>query len=264
MPRSLLAVGPSAPAVKKLLASDTTLQVGTAVDGESAIRVLTDHVIDRYGAARQPTPVDVLLVDVSTPGVDPTDLAAELRSMPQPPHVVLLIDDDDPAAMGIGDRGIEYLFLPLRPAALTELVARLIPASPRQAVEMAPEDTETIPVERCGQTILVPRATIRYIEANGDYARLHCTDGQSHLVRVPLTTIEERWGEAGFLRIHRSYVVNTAYVTGVRVGDHPSIRIGNGPTQVELTISRRFRSTVGDRFARNPRAAWTKRSTPVG
>ena len=50
---------------------------------------------------------------------------------------------------------------------------------------------------------------VRYVEAHGDYARLHTAES-SHLVRVPLTTLEERWANAGFVRIHRSTLVALA------------------------------------------------------
>ena len=43
------------------------------------------------------------------------------------------------------------------------------------------------------------------MEAQGDYARLHTADG-SHLVRVSLATLADRWADAGFVRIHRSAV----------------------------------------------------------
>ena len=57
----------------------------------------------------------------------------------------------------------------------------------------------------------VQRSQILYAQAQGDYARLH-TATASHLVRVSLNALEERWGEHGFVRIHRSTLVSTTHI----------------------------------------------------
>ena len=58
-----------------------------------------------------------------------------------------------------------------------------------------------IPVELGGVPTLVPRSSVQWVEADGDYARLHTATG-SHLVRIPISTLESRWADAGFLRVH--------------------------------------------------------------
>jgi DNA-binding LytR/AlgR family response regulator len=116
------------------------------------------------------------------------------------------------------------------------------------------EADEVIPVELAGRTTMLPRSAVRWVEAQGDYARLHTADA-SHLVRVPLSVLAERWAEAGFVRIHRSYLVAlplirelrltaTGYV--VRIGDH------------ELPVSRRHTRELKDRLVRAAKAAWTR------
>jgi DNA-binding LytR/AlgR family response regulator len=116
------------------------------------------------------------------------------------------------------------------------------------------EADEVIPVELAGRTTMLPRSAVRWVEAQGDYARLHTADG-SHLVRVPLSVLAERWAEAGFVRIHRSYLVAlplirelrltaTGYV--VRIGEH------------ELPVSRRHTRELKDRLVRAAKAAWTR------
>ena len=82
-------------------------------------------------------------------------------------------------------------------------------------------EDETIPVELGGVTRFIQRTRDPLREAHGDYARLHTADG-SHLVRVSLTTLEERWAAAGFVRIHRStLVVARPHVSEVRIDARP-------------------------------------------
>ena len=57
-----------------------------------------------------------------------------------------------------------------------------------------------------GTTRMIRRDDVRYVQAQGDYARLH-TEEASYLVRVPMADLERQWADAGFLRIHRSYLV---------------------------------------------------------
>jgi DNA-binding LytR/AlgR family response regulator len=105
---------------------------------------------------------------------------------------------------------------------------------------------ETIAVELGGVTRFVQRSRVRYVEAHGDYARLH-TDTSSHLVRVPLTTLEERWASAGFVRIHRSTLVALSHVDEIRLdGGRCSVRLGDRVLQV----SRRHTKDLRDRLVR--------------
>ena len=84
-------------------------------------------------------------------------------------------------------------------------------------------------------TRFLDRADITHVEAQGDYARLHTPSG-SHLVRVPLTTLEEQWQDAGFVRIHRSLLVSLPHVVEVRMdAGRCTVVVGDE----ELAVSRR-------------------------
>ena len=56
---------------------------------------------------------------------------------------------------------------------------------------------------------MIRRDEVRYVQAQGDYARLH-TEEASYLVRVPMSDLERQWADAGFVRVHRSYLVALA------------------------------------------------------
>ena len=103
---------------------------------------------------------------------------------------------------------------PVRPERIGEAVRRCLTAAKREAHPSPPEDAETIPVELGGVTRFIPRSDIRWVQAQGDYARLHTPTG-SHLVRIPLATLEEQWAAAGFVRIHRSTLVSTRHISEI-------------------------------------------------
>jgi DNA-binding LytR/AlgR family response regulator len=108
----------------------------------------------------------------------------------------------------------------------------------------------------------VQRSTVRWVEAQGDYARLHTTEG-SHLVRIPLSVLEERWSDAGFVRIHRSYLVALPLITELRLaGSGYVVRLGNGGGTgevAELPVSRRHTRELKDRLVRSTKQAWGRR-----
>lgn len=79
----------------------------------------------------------------------------------------------------------------------------------------AAAESVTIPVERGGRTRLVERADISVVESEGDYVRLHIGE-ISYLVRVPLTKLEQEWAPAGFIRVHRSFLVNLRHLDELR------------------------------------------------
>ena len=131
-------------------------------------------------------------------------------------------------------RAVDYLLKPVREQRLAEAVRR-VRDSMAAPTPGEPAADETIAVELGGVTRFINRSDVRFAEAHGDYARLHTADG-SHLVRVPLTTLEEQWSAAGFVRIHRRYLVALAHIDEVAFDSgHGTVRVGDD----ELSVSRR-------------------------
>ncbi len=118
----------------------------------------------------------------------------------------------------------------------------------------AAED-ETLPVGLGRMTGFVRRSEVRYVLAQGDYARLHTADG-SHLVRIPLARLEERWAEAGFVRIHRSTLVAVSHVREVRT-DHGRYEVLVG--EARLPVSRRHARELRERLLGLPRGGQDRR-----
>jgi DNA-binding LytR/AlgR family response regulator len=130
----------------------------------------------------------------------------------------------------------------------------VMPAHPTAQREH--EEDPTIPVELAGTTRLLPRSSVRWVEAQGDYARLYTADA-SHLVRVSLATLAERWADAGFVRIHRSYLVQLKLITELRL-------TGNGYVVIvdnrELPVSRRHTRELKDKLVRAAKQDWNRPS----
>jgi DNA-binding LytR/AlgR family response regulator len=210
-------------------------EVLTASSATEALRALEEHR------------VDVVFSDIKMPGLDGLDLARVLARFAERPQVVFVTAYDEHAVDAFEVQAADYVMKPVRPQRLAEAVRRVLEAASEPGTAAAAADDETIPVELGGVTRFVPRSQVRWVEAHGDYARLHTAEA-SHLVRVPLTTLEERWGAAGFVRIHRSTLVSLQHVDEVRVDDgRCTVRLG----AVELAVSRRHTRDLRDRLVRS-------------
>lgn len=208
------------------------------------------------------TDVEVVFLDIRMPGLDGLELARVFSSMAVPPAVVFVTAHDDRAVDAYEVGAEDYLLKPLRAERLSAAIDRILVRRTSGVAEPVREENgedEVIPVELAGTTKLVPRSAVRYVEAQGDYARLHTHEG-SHLVRIPLSVLEDRWRDAGFVRIHRSFLVSLPLVTELRLsGSGYVVRVGNGPDCAELPVSRRHTRELKDRLVRATKQAWSQR-----
>jgi DNA-binding LytR/AlgR family response regulator len=190
--------------------------------------------------------VDAVFLDIRMPGLSGVDLARVLSRFKVPPPVVFVTAHDDHAVDAFELGAVDYVLKPVRDDRLAEAVRRVVGA--RTGGPALVDDD--IAVELGGVTRFVPRSSVGYVEAQGDYARLH-TDTESHLVRVPLSTLEERWADAGFLRIHRSLLVNGRHVREVRSEAGRASVVVDGPDgPVELQVARRHTRDLRDQLVR--------------
>ncbi|HEX4222291.1 MAG TPA: LytTR family DNA-binding domain-containing protein [Pseudonocardiaceae bacterium] len=234
------------------------LSAGDAADALSVIGGGDPEVAARKRARL--APVDAVFIDVNMPGLSGVELAMALAELKPPPALVFVTGVGDVAVEAFELGAVDYILKPLTEDRLNKAIDRVLAKwVPREAApgmpSLDPTDDEVIPVELAGTTKLIPRAAVRWVEAQGDYARLHTSDG-SHLVRIPLAQLEERWTEAGFVRIHRSFLVAVGLITELRMG--PSgYTVIIGDNERELPVSRRHTRQLKDRLVRSPKNGWS-------
>jgi DNA-binding LytR/AlgR family response regulator len=211
-------------------------RVGHVLAAESsaeALRVLQDG------------DVDVVFCDIRMPGLSGLELAQVLARFREPPRVVFVTAHEDHAVEAFELDVVDYLLKPVRESRLAEAVRRVVDAG-ASAIEPG---EDSIPVELGGVTRFVRLSEVRYVEAQGDYTRLHTPSGNP-LIRVPLTTLEEEWSDAGFVRIHRSHLVALAHVSEVRSDGGRVTVVVDGE---ELAVSRRHTRELRDLLVRRAR-----------
>ena len=187
--------------------------------------------------------VDVVFLDIQMPELTGLDLAQVLSRFRAPPPVVFVTAHEGHAVEAFDLRAVDYVLKPVRQERLAEAVRRVL----ERSAPATPDVEEQIPVERGGVTRFVSRSDIRYVEAQGDYARLH-TATDSHLLRSPLSALEEQWADAGFVRIHRSLLVSLGHVDEVRFeGSRCSVVVGDAVLQVSRRHTPQLRELLNRR-----------------
>jgi DNA-binding LytR/AlgR family response regulator len=249
-PLRVLAVDDEPPALDELVFSLRQHKrigcVTAASDATEALRLL------------QSEDFDAVFLDIHMPGLNGMELAHLLQRFARQPAVVFVTAFDDHAVEAFEVKAVDYLLKPLRAERLDEALAKIDQALGRAAVSaavvptpppvLAPTNDRVIPVEVGNRTVLVKLSTISHVEASGDYVRLYA-DGASYLLRASLSALEDEWSSAGFVRIHRGYLVDLARVQELRTDSEGGCHVKLGDQ--ELPVSRRHTREVKDRFSRN-------------
>jgi DNA-binding LytR/AlgR family response regulator len=237
---AVLAVDDEAPALDELVfllkANDRVASVDIARDATSALMKLRNR---NY---------DLLMLDVRMPRFDGLELARVLMRFSDPPSVVFVTAYDEHALEAFEVRASDYLLKPPSADRLAEALERV--CEMRSASRSPSDDMRIIPVDIGGTTRMVERSDIAWVEAQGDYVRLHVVSGANYLVRLPLSLLAEQWNEHGFVRIHRGYLVAIKHITELS-SEAGSSTIRIGPT--ELPVSRRHTRELRDRLVRAAR-----------
>lgn len=214
--------------------------VGEARHGQEALELvarLTPHL---------------LFLDVQMPEMDGLE-AARILAAEGRPGIVFVTAYDHYALQAFEVHAIDYLLKPFDDERLATALARARQRLSDEGSEAAtarllrllatlqPDAAElTHFLAKIGsRTVLVPVDRVDWIEAADNYVRLHTPDGL-HVVREALKSLEERLMHRGFIRIHRSVLVNVERVRELRTlpsGDS-TVLLMSGE---ELPLSRRYR-----------------------
>ncbi|MDZ7693915.1 MAG: LytTR family DNA-binding domain-containing protein [Balneolaceae bacterium] len=164
---------------------------------------------------------DILFLDVNMPKLSGIDF---LKSMKNPPAVILSTAYDDYALEGYELDVIDYLLKPFSFERFLQAV--------RKAKERVPTSTgsNTISVKSDGRIYRVLLDEIRLLESQGDYVTMHLS-GRKITFYDTLKNLEEELPSDQFARVHKSYIVNLScvdYLEGnvLKLGDL-TIPIGN-------------------------------------
>ncbi|RSL14682.1 LytTR family two component transcriptional regulator [Edaphobacter aggregans] len=199
---------------------------------------------------------DLVLLDVQMPRTDGFAVVDAVGAELMPP-IIFVTAHNQYAIRAFEIAAIDYLLKPVTEErfdlAFKRAVDRL--RAPHEdatkqlmtmldAIANPPRQLERFAVRSGENTLFVPINEVDWIEAFQNYVRLHAGPA-THLVHVPMNTLEGVLDSNRFLRIHRSYIVNIRRIAQLWSMAH-------GQYAVELKSGQRLQSgrTYNERIRR--------------
>jgi len=225
--------------VRRLLADDPEIEiVGEAGDGLEAVKII-----------REEAPALVFL-DVQMPGKDGFEVLSSLTPE-ETPVVIFLTAFDRYAVKAFETAALDYLLKPFDEERFEKAVARAKSHLRKDAAAPTPDEPEAggmfqseegflerVMVKKGGRVFFFKTSEIEWIEAYGNYVRLHF-EAATHLLRETISAMETRLDAQKFVRVHRSGLVNVERIREIEplFGGRAEIILESG---AKLVASRRF------------------------
>ncbi len=224
--------------------------IGECSDGQQAVDAInTQHP-------------DLVFLDVQMPACDAFGVIEKVGA-DKMPAVVFVTAYDEYALRAFEVHAIDYLLKPFgrerfqqtlqharahverrRAGDLGKRLMALV-----QDIKPEPQKLDRLVVKSGGRVFFLRTEDIVWIEAAGNYVRLHLGD-DSHLFRETMNGIEARLDPRRFVRIHRSRIVNSDRIKELQPwfnGEYVVV-LQNG---TRLTLSRGYREKLQERLGKN-------------
>ena len=148
--------------------------------------------------------VDLLFLDIEMPGMTGIELTKKLGN--KEPLIIFTTAKPDYAVEAFELNVVDYVVKPVSTARFLQAVEKAKEALDSNKQEVKIEDKEFVFVKDNGILKKLNVEDILYLEAMGDYVKVH-TPQKFHVLHSTLKSIEEKLPLNKFLRIHRSYIV---------------------------------------------------------
>lgn len=139
---------------------------------------------------------DLVFLDIQMPDLDGFQVL-EAVANDWLPAVVFVTAYDEYAIQAFDVHAMDYILKPIEPARFKKALARALRRGP----------LDRLVVRARGKVMFVKHADIDWIEADGKLCQLHA-GRETHAVRIRMKRLEERLAPHGFVRVHRSAIVN--------------------------------------------------------
>jgi len=234
--------------LRQLLREDRDIEIV----GESATALETIELV-------KATNPELLFLDIRMPGMDGFDVVDALSNQADIslPRIIFTTAYDQYALRAFEVNAVDYLLKPFTQERLRAAIERVReqPQTKQHGIVAASGNgkamnfyTNRIIFKSRGRILFLPVSDIRWIGAEGNYVRLS-TGTETHLLRETMAHLAERLDPRGFLRVHRSFIVNLKYVKEVRrETDGDSVVIMESGHKVAL--GRSYRASLHEQLHR--------------
>lgn len=174
---------------------------------------------------------DILVLDIQMPGGSGFDVLSSLNE--NPPAVIFATAFDHHALQAFETNAVDYVTKPLESGRFLAAMERARHAVSSRTLEDRIKELQeavatlkksagdkmrrrsNIWVKSKGDYICIAPETILRIHAERDYVRIH-TDSNEYLYNESMVALEQRLGQADFIRVHRSSIIRRSAIVKIR------------------------------------------------
>ena len=172
------------------------------------------------------------------PGMTGIELTKHLKD--KRPLIIFITAKSDYAVEAFELNVVDYLVKPITPARFLQAIHRASEALNSSKEEVKVDRQEFVFIKDNGVLKKINVEDILYLEAMGDYVKVH-TANKFHVLHSTLKSIEEKLPASSFIRVHRSYIVSLSKIDFIQEG---VISIGKATIPVADT----YRSLLSKRL----------------
>lgn len=177
--------------------------VGTADHGEAALE-----------AIGRTTP-DLVLLDLTMPGLDGIEVAKRLAKMPSPPAIIFVTAHESFAVEAFDLDAVDYVLKPVAAERLERAIGRAIAKRGEPAGKSDTKWLQELWVPHRSELVRVSVSDVRRIDAERDYVRLFVGE-KTYLLLQTIAGLEEKLDPEEYIRIHRSTILRKDHIAGLR------------------------------------------------
>ena len=158
--------------------------------------------------------VDLIFLDVHMPGFTGFDFIETLKN---PPKIILTTSDVNFALDAFEyECIIDFLLKPITFPRFQKAINKVenLTKQDSQNTSSAPDSVNEIYVNIDRRLVKIQTESIYLIEAKGDYIQIKTT-GKDYMVHSTLKKIEDKLPKDSFLKIHRSFIINTTHIIDI-------------------------------------------------
>lgn len=181
---------------------------------------------------------DLVFLDIEMSGMDGMETGVEIRMLNAETLLFFVTSHPSYVRQAFQLNAFQYLRKPVEDRVFDEEMGRVMETYRRTQANFR--------VKWNGQEYLIKVSDITYVETDKQHCVFIHTTTENHKMAAKLNTLEEELAPYGFLRIHRGYLINMAYVCGKKKQE---IKIQKKP-ELWLPISRDKAKTVDTALAR--------------
>ena len=163
--------------------------------------------------------IDLIFLDIQMPELSGIDF---IRSIHGKAAVILTTAYSEFALESYELDVVDYLLKPIRLPRFLQAVQKVADSTKQTAAGSAPtgrnqeeaDDYIFVKTESKGKLLKINLADIDYIEGMKNYVAIYCGDKKT-LVYTSMKELEERLPQKSFLRVHKSFIIPVARITGI-------------------------------------------------